>query len=228
MHILLAEDDQQTAQAIMDGLSPHGLTVTHAPDGGAALELAAGDRGDIWVIDRMMPRLNGLDLIDELRRRGDQRPVLMLSAMSEVEDRVLGLRAGADDYLVKPFALEELLARIEVLGRRAPQSDASATVLSCGDLELDLVARRAQRAGQIIDLVPREFSLLLFLMQHQGKTVTRDMLLEHVFQLQFDPQTNLVDVHISRLRAKLDHPFDRPMIRTIRGAGFMLEDPDAV
>jgi len=141
---------------------------------------------------------------------------------------VRGLRAGADDYLVKPFALEELLARIEVLGRRAPQSDASATVLSCGDLELDLVARRAQRAGQIIDLLPREFSLLLFLMQHQGKTVTRDMLLEHVFQLQFDPQTNLVDVHISRLRAKLDHPFDRPMIRTIRGAGFTLEDPDAV
>lgn len=228
MHILLAEDDQQTAQAIIDGLSPHGLSVTHAPDGVAALELAAGDHGDIWVIDRMMPRLNGLDLIDELRRRGDQRPVLMLSAMSEVEDRVLGLRAGADDYLVKPFALEELLARIEVLGRRAPQSDSSATVLLCGDLELDLVARSAQRAGQTIDLVPREFSLLFFLMQHQGKTVTRDMLLEHVFQLQFDPQTNLVDVHISRLRAKLDHPFDRPMIRTIRGAGFMLEDPDAV
>lgn len=237
MRVLLAEDDHKTAEAIIDGLAPYGMTVVHADNGASALALAENEIVDIWVVDRMMPHVNGLELIEALRARGDRRPVLMLSAMSDVDDRVTGLRAGADDYLVKPFALDELVARLEVLSRRAAlnataaqqgESDAPPqTQFVYGPLALDMIERSAKREGQKIDLKPREFALLLYLLQNQGHVITRDLLLQDVFQLNFDPQTNLVDVHMSRLRGKIDRPFNRPLIHTIRGRGFMLEDRDA-
>jgi two-component system OmpR family response regulator len=170
----------------------------------------------------MMPRLDGLSMVETLRREGDATPVLFLSALGEVEDKVTGLKAGGDDYLVKPYALPELIARVEALARRR-ETGSVQTVLKVGELEMNLIARTVVRAGQEIDLQPREFQLLEFLMRHAGQSVTRTMLLEKVWEYHFDPQTNVIDVHISRLRSKIDKGFDRPMLQTVRGAGYRLE-----
>jgi two-component system OmpR family response regulator len=174
------------------------------------------------VVDRMMPRMDGVTMVETLRREGDNTPVLFLSALGEVDDRVAGLRAGADDYLVKPYALPELIARVEALSRRR-ETGSVATLLRVGELEMDLIGRRVHRAAQEIDLQPREFQLLEFLMRHAGQSVTRTMLLEKVWEYHFDPQTNVIDVHISRLRSKIDKGFDRQMLQTVRGAGYRLE-----
>jgi two-component system OmpR family response regulator len=174
------------------------------------------------VVDRMMPRLDGLGMVETLRREGDQTPVLFLSALGEIDDRVAGLKAGGDDYLVKPYALAELLARVEALARRR-ETGSVQTLLRVGDLEMDLIGRTVHRGSTEIDLQPREFQLLEFLMRHAGQSVTRTMLLEKVWEYHFDPQTNVIDVHISRLRSKIDKGFDRAMLQTVRGAGYRLE-----
>jgi two-component system OmpR family response regulator len=176
----------------------------------------------VLVVDRMMPKLNGVQVVETLRREGDQTPVLFLSALGEVGDRVDGLKAGADDYLVKPYAFAELIARVEALSRRRETGSVS-TILKVGDLEMDLIGRNVHRAGTEIDLQPREFQLLEFLMRHANQSVTRTMLLEKVWEYHFDPQTNVIDVHISRLRAKIDKGFPRAMLQTVRGAGYRLE-----
>jgi two-component system OmpR family response regulator len=170
----------------------------------------------------MMPRMDGLILVELLRREGDQTPVLFLSALGEVDDRVSGLKAGGDDYLVKPYAFPELIARVEALARRRDTGSVQ-TLLRVGDLEMDLIGRAVRRAGQEIDLQPREFQLLEFLMRHAGQSITRTMLLEKVWEYHFDPQTNVIDVHISRLRGKIDKGFDKAMLQTVRGAGYRLE-----
>ena len=204
------------------GLSEHGHECVTAADGQAGLEAAKAARFDVLIVDRMMPRMDGVTLVETLRADGDLSPVLFLSALGEISDRVTGLNAGADDYLVKPYALAELLARVEALGRRRDMG-AVQTVLRVGDLEMDLIAREVRRAGVEIDLQPREFQLLEFLMRHGGQSVTRTMLLEKVWEYHFDPQTNVIDVHISRLRSKIDKGFDKPMLQTVRGAGYRLE-----
>jgi two-component system OmpR family response regulator len=174
------------------------------------------------VVDRMMPRMDGIAMVEALRREGDRTPVLFLSAMGEIDDRVRGLKAGGDDYLVKPYAFAELIARVEALARRH-ETGSVQTVLKVGELEMDLIHRTVHRAGTEIDLQPREFQLLEFMMRHAGQSVTRTMLLEKVWEYHFDPQTNVIDVHISRLRSKIDKGFDRPMLQTVRGAGYRLE-----
>jgi two-component system OmpR family response regulator len=174
------------------------------------------------VVDRMMPRMDGLAMIETLRRDGDRTPVLVLSALGEIDDRVAGLKAGGDDYLVKPYAFAELSARVEALARRH-ETGSVQTILKVGDLEMDLIHRRVVRQGKEIDLQPREFQLLEFMMRHAGQSVTRTMLLEKVWEYHFDPQTNVIDVHVSRLRSKIDKGFDRPMLQTVRGAGYRLD-----
>jgi two-component system OmpR family response regulator len=174
------------------------------------------------IVDRMMPRMDGVELVQTLRREGDATPVLFLSALGEVADRVTGLQAGADDYLVKPYAFSELIARVEALARRR-ETGSVRTLLRVGDLEMDLIARSVRRQGKEIDLQPREFQLLEFLMRHAGQSVTRTMLLEKVWEYHFDPQTNVIDVHVSRLRSKIDKGFERPMLQTVRGAGYRLD-----
>lgn len=221
MNVLLAEDDLGTAQSVMDGLSLYNFSVSHAENGKIALDILRQGSFDAAIVDRMMPELDGISLIEALRRENITLPVLMLSALGEVDDRITGLRAGADDYLAKPFSLDELVARLEVLVRR---SAPKATQIICGDLVLDVRARTAHRQGQRLDLLPREFDMLLFLADNSGVLVTRSILLEKVFGIQFDPKTNVIDVHMSRLRAKLDKGFDKPLIRTVRGAGFILDD----
>lgn len=221
MHVLLAEDDPQTARSVMDGLALYDFSVTHAADGAQALVMLRDDAFDVAIVDRMMPALDGIALIETLRRENNTLPVLMLSALGEVDDRVSGLRAGADDYLAKPFALDELVARLEVLVRRAVPTT---TQVICGDLVLDVRTRVAHRQGQVLDLLPREFNMLLYMAENKGGLVTRAMLLEKVFHIQFDPKTNVIDVHMSRLRAKLDKGFTKPLIKTVRGAGFILDD----
>ena len=176
---------------------------------------------DVMVVDRMMPKMNGVQLVETIRREGDRTPVLFLSALGEVSDRVDGLQAGGDDYLVKPYAFPELIARIEALARRR-ETGSVQTLLKVGELEMDLIARTVHRQGKEIDLQPREFQLLEFMMRHAGQSVTRTMLLEKVWHYHFDPQTNVIDVHISRLRSKIDKGFDRPMLQTVRGAGYRL------
>lgn len=222
MKVLIVEDDVEAATAMVKGLAQAGVEAEHAADG--ALGLDASRRGgfDVYVVDRMMPNVDGVTMVETLRREGDATPVLFLSALGEVNDRVDGLKAGADDYLVKPYAFAELIARIEALSRRR-ETGAVATVLKVGDLEMNLLTREVTRAGQDIDLQPREFQLLEFLMRHAGQSVTRTMLLEKVWEYHFDPQTNVIDVHISRLRSKIDKGFDRPMLQTVRGAGYRLE-----
>jgi len=222
VRILIVEDDVQAGATMARGLSEAGHEVAHAVDGEVGLESATAGGFDVLVVDRMMPKLDGLALVEALRRRGVLTPVLFLSALGEIEDRVTGLRAGGDDYLVKPYAFAELIARIEVLARRRDGGGAP-TVLRVGDLEMDLIARSVRREGRAIDLQPREFQLLEFLMRHADHAVTRTMLLEQVWRYHFDPQTNVIDVHISRLRAKLDKGFDHPMLQTVRGAGYRLE-----
>jgi two-component system OmpR family response regulator len=222
MRILIVEDDTEAAEAMARGLSEHGCDCAKAPDGQAGLEAAREGRFDVLVVDRMMPRMDGVSMVEALRAEGDTTPVLFLSALGEINDRVQGLNAGGDDYLVKPYALAELAARIEALARRREMGQAQ-TVLKVGELEMDLIAREVRRGGVEIDLQPREFQLLEFLMRHGGQSVTRTMLLEKVWEYHFDPQTNVIDVHISRLRSKIDKGFDRPMLQTVRGAGYRLE-----
>ena len=221
MHVLVVEDDIETARYLQKGLSESGHVVELVHDGADGLALALDNRFDALVVDRMLPGLDGLALIETLRRKGRRTPVLILSALAQVDDRVEGLRAGGDDYLTKPFAFSELLARLEALLRRAGDAAGEAR-LGLADLEMDLLARVVKRAGREIALQPREFTLLAYLMRHAGQVVTRTMLLEHVWGYHFDPQTNVIDVHVSRLRGKIDKGFDTPLIHTVRGVGYCL------
>jgi two-component system OmpR family response regulator len=224
MRVLVVEDDRDVAAYLVKGLQEQGHTVDHAADGKNGLFLATSGDYDVMVIDRMLPELDGLVIVKSVRAAGKASPMLILSALGEVDDRVEGLRAGGDDYLTKPFAFSELLARLEALVRRARASTSTETELHVGDLELDLLSRSAMRAGQVIELQPREFQLLEYLMRHAGQVVTRTMLLEHVWDYHFDPQTNVIDVQISRLRGKVDKGFDKPLLHTVRGAGYMLNE----
>ena len=221
MKILVVEDDALTAGYLNTGLSESGHSVDLARDGHEGLELAKTGHYNVLLVDRMMPGMNGLDLIQELRAGGVATPVLILSALSKVDERVRGLKAGGDDYLVKPFAFAELLARLEALVRR-PDRPAVETRLKAGDLELDLLARTVTRAGRAIDLQPRTLRLLEYMMRHAGQVVTRTMLLEGVWDFHFDPQTNVIDVHMSRLRKAIEDGFESPLIDTVRGAGYRL------
>jgi two-component system OmpR family response regulator len=221
MRILVVEDDLEAQRYLVNGLKEAGHVVDDAGDGETGLSLALSRPYDVAVIDRMLPRMDGLALVAGMREHSNATPVLFLSALSEVDDRVKGLKAGGDDYLTKPYAFVELLARIDALmRRRAPQT--VKTKLQVGDLELDLLTRTAVRAGAPIDLQPREFRLLEYLMRHASQVVTRTMLLESVWEYHFDPQTNVIDVHISRLRAKIDKGFDTALLHTVRGAGYMI------
>jgi two-component system OmpR family response regulator len=222
VRILIIEDDVEAADAMARGLSEAGHDCTAAADGETGIEAARSGRFDVMIVDRMLPKMDGVGVVETLRREGDQTPVLFLSALGEVGDRVTGLKAGGDDYLVKPYAFAELIARVEALARRRDTGSVQ-TVLRVGDLEMDLIGRTVHRQGQEIDLQPREFRLLEFMMRHAGQSVTRTMLLEKVWEYHFDPQTNVIDVHISRLRSKIDKGFDRPMLQTVRGAGYRLE-----
>ena len=223
MRLLLIEDDEEAAHFVLKGLRESGYAVDHAPDGRDGLFRATESDYDVIITDRMLPHLDGLAIVQLLRQQGRTTPVLVLSALGTVDDRVKGLRAGGDDYLTKPFAFAELLARVEALLRRksGPQTT---TMLRVADLELDLLGRRATRAVKQLDLTAREFTLLEYLVRRTGQVVTRTMLLEGVWDLQFDPQTNLVDVHISRLRQAVDKGFDKPLIHTVRGAGYIVRD----
>ena len=225
MKILVVEDDEEVAAYLKKGLKGYDYIVDCADNGNEGLSMAISADYDLVIVDRMLPGLDGLALIKALRGAGKDMPVMVLSAMSEVDDRVDGLRAGGDDYLTKPFAFSELLARIEVLLRRGTtQTDQVAHSFKVADLELDLLKRVAKRAGKVLDLQPKEFQLLEYFMRHPGQVVTRTMLLEQVWEYHFDPQTNVVDVHISRLRNKVDKGFDKRLIRTVRGAGYMISE----
>lgn len=225
LRILLIEDDREVAEFIGKGLRESGYLVDHTADGAEGLAVAASGDFDMMVVDRMLPNLDGLSIIKRLREQQNDVPVLILSALGEVEDRVKGLKAGGDDYLVKPFALAELLARIEVLLRRR-DSVGAVTRLRVADLELDLLAHKATRAGEALALQPREYKLLEYLMRNAGQVVTRTMLLENVWDYHFDPQTNVIDVHISRLRQKIDKGYDKQLLSTVRGAGYLLDDSE--
>ena len=224
MKILLVEDDRQTADYIAKGLREHGHVVDHAPNGRDGLFLAAGERYDVMVVDRMLPGMDGLSLIKTVRATGVKTPVLFLTTMGGVEDRVAGFEAGGDDYLVKPFAFAELLARVGALARRPPM--VATTSLHVGDLDVDLLTRTVTRAGQRVDLHAQEFKILEYLVRHAGQIVTRTMLLEKVWDFHFDPKTNIVETHISRLRSKIDKGFDKPLLHTVRGAGYVIRAPD--
>ncbi len=221
MRVLVIEDDVEAAAYLVKGLRESGHTVDHAADGDDGLTLAMSAPYDVLVVDRMLPKRDGLSVVATIREQGNETPVLFLSALGEVDDRIKGLKAGGDDYLTKPYAFAELLARIEVLVRRS-NPDQVKTKLQVGDLEVDLLARKVTRAGTEIDLQPREFRLLEYLMKNADRVVTRTMLLENVWEYHFDPQTNVIDVHISRLRSKIDKNFDVPLLHTIRGAGYSL------
>ena len=227
MRILIVEDEKETARYIARGLAEAGYLTEIAHDGQQGLVRAVGEDFDLAIVDRMLPGLDGLALVETLRGAGKATPVLFLSALGEVADRVKGLRGGGDDYLTKPFAFSELLARVEALLRRPSKADAPETVLQVGELEMDLLARRVRRAGQAIELQPREFKLLECLMRHAPRVVTRTMLLEQVWDYNFDPQTNVIDVHVSRLRGKIDKDFDEPLLHTVRGAGYVLREPES-
>ena len=223
MRILIIEDDDETAAYLAKGLKETGYTVDRAADGREGLFLATSETYDAMVVDRMLPGMDGLTIVQSLRAQGNATPVLILSALGQVDDRVTGLRAGGDDYLPKPYAFSELLARIEVLGRRSAPKEAE-TVYRVADLELDRLARKVKRGGEPIVLQPREFRLLEYLMKNAGTVVTRTMLLEKVWDYHFDPQTNVIDVHMSRLRAKIDKGFARPLLHTVRGSGYVMRD----
>ncbi|WP_299375954.1 response regulator transcription factor [uncultured Kiloniella sp.] len=225
MRILYVEDDQEVLRYISNGLKQEGHNLDTADNGKDGLFLATTENYDVIIVDRMLPELDGLTIIRTLRGSDNHTPVLILSALGEVDDRVKGLRSGGDDYLVKPFAFAELLARIEVLAKRnGPQGSQQETQLIAQDLEVDLLSRKVRRGGQAIELQSREFRLLEYLLKHKGQVVTRTMLLENVWDYHFDPQTNVIDVHISRLRGKVDKDFDVSLIKTIRGAGYIIED----
>ncbi len=227
MHILLIEDDIGVADYIGKGLREGKHKVEHAADGHQGLAASRKGGFDAMIVDRMLPGVSGLEIIEDLRSRGDKTPVLILSALGDVDDRVKGLRAGGDDYLVKPFAFAELLARLEAIQRRQ-QANSFETKLKVADLEMDLLSHRVTRSGQVLSLQPREYKLLEYMMRHAGQVVTRTMLLENVWDYHFDPQTNVIDVHISRLRQKIDRDFDAALLTTVRGAGYLLQDPDIV
>ena len=227
MQILLVEDDVEAAGHVVNGLREAGYTVAHAADGEAGLAAARAARHDLLIVDRMLPHMDGLGLVGMLRQEGVSTPVLVLSALGTIDDRVEGLRAGGDDYLVKPFAFAELLARVEALLRRASGDNRHVGTLRVADLEINVLARRVTRAGQPIELTAKEFQLLEFLVRRSGQVVTRTMLLESVWNLHFDPQTNLIDVHISRLRQAIDRDFGPPLLQTIRGSGYCIKDPGA-
>jgi two-component system OmpR family response regulator len=224
MRILLIEDDTDTSAYIINNLIGMGHAVDHAIDGIQGYDLAGSHTYDVLIIDRMLPKQDGLTLIGQLRANQNQTPILILSALADVNDRVEGLRAGADDYLVKPYAFSELLARVEALNRRN-ENDTGTTRLKVGPLELDLLSRVVTREGSVIELLPREFRLLEYLMRHADQVITRSMLLEHVWDYNFDPQTNVIDVHISRLRSKIDKGYATVMLHTVRGAGYSLKTP---
>ena len=221
MKLLLIEDDARMADFILRGLKEHGHVADHAANGKDGLFLAAGEKYDALVIDRMLPGLDGLGLLKMLRATNNHVPAIFLTTMDGIDDRVEGLEAGADDYLVKPFAFAELLARLSALTRRPPVSDVK-TVLRVGDLEMNLLKRTVGRAGTAIELQPQEFKLLEYLMRSEGRVVTRTMLLENVWDFHFDPQTSVVETHISRLRAKIDKGFGKDLLKTMRGVGYTL------
>jgi two-component system OmpR family response regulator len=221
MRILIIEDDRATADFMAKALNEQGHLTDRADNGRDGLYMASGRDYDVVVTDRMLPKLDGLSVVQALRAAGIDTPILILSALGKVNDRVQGLKAGADDYLVKPFAASELLARIDALKRRHSVT-ATETSLRVGDLEMDLLARTVTRASKKIDLQPREFRLLECLLRYAGQVVTRTMLLEQVWDYHFDPQTNVIEVHISRLRGKIDKGFETPLLHTVRGAGYML------
>ncbi len=227
MRVLVIEDDSSVLDYIGKGLRESGFVVDQSSDGKDGLYKASAGAYDALVVDRMLPGIDGLTIVRTLRAAENHTPALILSALGEVDDRVKGLRAGGDDYLVKPFAFAELLARIEALLRRK-ESAGPVTRLRVADLEMDLLSHKVSRAGKTLNLQPREFRLLEYLMKHAGQVVTRTMLLENVWDYHFDPQTNVIDVHISRLRQKLDKEFERPLLKTVRGAGYMLEEPEPV
>lgn len=223
MRILLLEDDANTAAYVAKGLEEEGHTVDHLADGRDAVAQAIGEDYDVVILDRMLPGLDGLAIIKTIRGAGRRVPVLFLTALGGVDDRVEGLDAGGDDYLVKPFAFSELLARVNALARR-PHTKGEETRLKVCDLEIDLVSRKVTRGGDAIDLQPREFRLLEVLMRNRGRVVTRTMLLERVWNFHFDPKTSVVETHISRLRAKIDKPYGKELIHTIRGSGYTVND----
>ena len=226
MHILLIEDDRETAEFIRKGMLQSSQQIDLADNGNDGLALASSGSYDVLVIDRMLPGLDGLSIVRELRRLKVLTPTLILSALGDVDHRVEGLQAGGDDYLVKPYAFTELLARLQALVRRGRPGQTE-TVLQVRDLRMDLLKHKVTRANHGIELLPREFTLLKVLMQHANEVVTRTILLEKVWDYHFDPQTNIIDVHISRLRNKIDKGFDIPLLHTIRGVGYMLHDPEA-
>jgi len=221
MRLLVVEDDATLAEFVARGLREAGFAVDHESDGESGLRAALHTPYDVAIVDVMLPRRDGLSVIDELRRRKVTTPVLILSAKRSVDDRVRGLQAGGDDYLTKPFAFAELLARVQALLRRSTQG-AQPTTLALEDLEIDLLSRRVTRGGREIDLRPREFTLLEYLLRNVGRVVSKTMILSHVWGYQFDPQTNVVDVLVSRLRDKIDRPFDKKLLQTVRGVGYVL------
>ena len=227
MHILIVEDDQVARDFLAKALREAGHTVDAAADGLDGLQMASALPVELAIIDRMLPKLDGLALVQSLRATGRKMPVLILSALGEVDDRITGLRAGGDDYLTKPYHLSELMARVDALARRGESSAVEAsTRLKLADLELDRMTRRVTRGGKKIELTAREFQLLEFMMRHSGQVVTRTMLLEGVWDYHFDPQTNVIDVHISRLRQAIDKDFDKPLLHTVRGAGYSLREDE--
>ncbi len=225
MRILLIEDDNSVADFIVRGFKEAGHAIDHADNGKDGLFMATTEPYDILIVDRMLPGVDGLSITRTLRASDNNTPVLILSALGQVDDRVKGLQAGGDDYLVKPFAFSELEARIEALSRRSKGKTETETTLNIADLHMDLLSREVRRGDQVIALQPRDFQLLEYLMRHKGQVVTRTMLLENVWDYHFDPQTNVIDVHISRLRAKIDKNFDIALIQTVRGAGYKIDAP---
>ena len=221
MRILLIEDDKEAAAYLQKAFRESGHVPDHAADGETGLHMAENQGYDVLVVDRMLPQRDGLSVISALREKGDMTPALILSALGQVDDRVTGLRAGGDDYLAKPYAFSELLARVEVLGRRRATKEIE-TVYRVGDLELDRLSHEVKRGGKTVVLQPREFRLLEYLMKNAGQVVTRTMLLENVWDYHFDPQTNVIDVHISRLRSKIERDVGEPLLHTVRGSGYIL------
>lgn len=224
MRLLLIEDDSEVASYLVKGLQESGYTIDHCINGKEGLVLATSEEYDTIILDRMLPGIDGMAILKSVRAAGIKTPILVLSTLGEVDDRVEGLQAGADDYLTKPFAFSELHARLAALQRRSGRNLDMETVLHVGDLDLDLLSRTAIRANRTIELQPREFRLLEYLMRHAGQVVTRTMLLEHVWDYHFDPQTNVIDVHISRLRSKIDKEQSSSLLHTIRGAGYMINE----
>ena len=221
--ILLVEDDSDTADFILKGLRQDGFTVEHVADGRDGLFMGSSSDFDVMIMDRMLPGMDGLSIVKGLRAAGIETPILILSALSHLDDKVKGLRAGGDDYLTKPFGYSELLARLEVLLRRRTGKDVQTEII-CGDLKIDLLTRRVSRGGKPLELLPREYKLLEYLMRHKDRVVTRTMLLEQVWDYRFDPHTSVVDTHISRLRKKLEEGYDRPLLHTLRGSGYRLSE----